>query len=115
MSFKIHVIDVQNQLQNYIWLIENTFTKNVVAIDPTEAHLVTKYCQNHQLNLTQVWLTHWHKDHIGGVADLTANTPMAVYGPRDELSKIPGITHPTYCNKASPKTTKSTQPLVQSQ
>ncbi|MGM7379214.1 hydroxyacylglutathione hydrolase, partial [Acinetobacter baumannii] len=39
-------------------------------------------------------LTHWHKDHIGGVADLTANTSMAVYGPRDELSKIPGITHP---------------------
>ncbi|MGB8808789.1 MAG: hydroxyacylglutathione hydrolase, partial [Acinetobacter calcoaceticus] len=60
----------------------------------TEAELVTLFCQKHQLNLKQIWLTHWHKDHIGGVADLTAAQNITVYGPRDELTKIPGITHP---------------------
>ena len=94
MSFRIHVIDVKNQLQNYIWLVENTLTKNAVAIDPTEAHLVTEYCQEHQLTLKQVWLTHWHKDHIGGVPELQVAHQIDVYGPREELSHIPFISHP---------------------
>ncbi|ENU09766.1 hydroxyacylglutathione hydrolase [Acinetobacter calcoaceticus] len=94
MRYRIHFIDVQNALQNYIWILEDTETQEVVAIDPTEAELVTQFCQNHQLNLKQIWLTHWHKDHIGGVADLTAAQNITVYGPRDELTKIPGITHP---------------------
>lgn len=94
MRYRIHFIDVQNALQNYIWILEDTETQEVVAVDPTEAQLVTQFCQNNQLNLKQIWLTHWHKDHIGGVADLTAAQNITVYGPRDELTKIPGITHP---------------------
>ncbi len=92
--FKIHVIDVKNQLQNYIWLIEETSTHDVIAIDPTEAHLVKAYCQENQLQLKQIWLTHWHKDHIGGVPDLIAEQQIPVYGPREELSHIPFLTHP---------------------
>lgn len=94
MRYRIHFIDVQNALQNYIWILEDTETQEAVAVDPTKAELVTQFCQNHQLNLKQIWLTHWHKDHIGGVADLTAAQNITVYGPRDELTKIPGITHP---------------------
>lgn len=98
MRYRIHVIDVQNALQNYIWILEDTETQEVIAVDPTEAELVTQFCQNHQLTLKQIWLTHWHKDHIGGVADLTAAQNITVYGPRDELTKIPGITHPLQHN-----------------
>jgi len=94
MRYRIHFIDVQNALQNYIWILEDTETYEAVAVDPTEAKLVTQFGDEHHLTLKQIWLTHWHKDHIGGVADLMANSTLAVYGPRDELSKIPGITHP---------------------
>jgi len=94
MRYRIHFIDVQNALQNYIWILEDTETHEAFAVDPTEAELVTQFCDEHHLTLKQIWLTHWHKDHIGGVADLMANSTLAVYGPRDELSKIPGITHP---------------------
>ncbi|MEB3795249.1 MULTISPECIES: hydroxyacylglutathione hydrolase [Acinetobacter] len=94
MRYRIHFIDVQNALQNYIWILEDTETHEAVAVDPTEGGLVTQFCNDHHLTLKQIWITHWHKDHIGGVADLTANYNLAVYGPRDELSKIPGITHP---------------------
>ncbi|WP_315076145.1 hydroxyacylglutathione hydrolase [Acinetobacter guillouiae] len=94
MQFKIHVIDVKNQLQNYIWLIEDSQSHDVVAIDPTEASLVEDYCLEHQLNLKQIWLTHWHKDHIGGVPELIADHNIPVYGPRAELSHIPFITYP---------------------
>ena len=41
MHYKIHAIDVKNALKNYIWLLEDTTTQEVVAIDPTDADLVT--------------------------------------------------------------------------
>lgn len=94
MHYKIHAIDVQNALKNYIWLLEDTTTKQVVAIDPTEASLVKDFCEQHHLQLQQIWLTHWHPDHTGGVEDLSANENIAVYGPRDELSKISLISNP---------------------
>ena len=94
MHFKIHVIDVKNQLQNYIWLLEDTRSHEVVVIDPTEGQLVLDYCQAHDLQIKQIWLTHWHKDHIGGVPELIAGQNIPIYGPREELSKIPFLSHP---------------------
>ena len=94
MNFKVHVIDVKNQLQNYIWLVEDTRNHDVIVIDPTDGNMVKAYCQKQQLNLCQIWLTHWHKDHVGGVPALLTDRNIAVYGPREELSKIPFISHP---------------------
>ncbi len=45
MRYRIHYIDVQNALQNYIWILEDTETHEAVAVDPTEAELVTHFCQ----------------------------------------------------------------------
>lgn len=94
MDYKVHLLDIQNSLQNYIWLIEHLPSKQAVVIDPTEAQYVTHFCQQHDLSLTQIWLTHWHKDHIGGVPELMQQYQVQVYGPREELSKIPFIDHP---------------------
>lgn len=93
MRYQVHFIDVQNDLKNYIWMLEDTETQEVVAIDPTESKLVENFCEQHHLKLTQIWLTHWHKDHIGGVPALIAQYSIPVFGPREELSKIPFITN----------------------
>ena len=93
-NYKVHLLDIQNQLQNYVWLLEHTTSRDVIVVDPTEAEPVEQYCREHGLNLSQIWLTHWHKDHIGGVPELLQSRNIPVYGPREELSKIPFITHP---------------------
>ncbi|MEB3754383.1 hydroxyacylglutathione hydrolase [Acinetobacter sp. MD2(2019)] len=96
-DYKIHVIDVKNNLKNYIWLVEHLASQDVAVIDPTEAHLVLDYCRQNQLNLAQIWLTHWHKDHIGAVPTLLNEQPnLPIYGPREELSKIPFLSHPLH-------------------
>ena len=94
MSIQVHVIDVKNALQNYIWLLEDTETRQVAVVDPTEADLVIDYLEQHDLGLAAIWLTHWHKDHIGGVPELLRYQNVAVYGPREEISKIPMLSHP---------------------
>ena len=98
MHYKIHAIDVKNALKNYIWLLEDTTTQEVVVIDPTDADLVTAFCQQHQLHLKQIWLTHWHRDHTDGVQALLAEQNLPVFGPRDELSKISFISNPLQHN-----------------
>ncbi|MBF7687605.1 hydroxyacylglutathione hydrolase [Acinetobacter rathckeae] len=91
-NFKIHVIDVANSSQNYIWLIEDR-NNNTVVIDPTESACVVDYCATHQLQIKQIWFTHWHKDHTGGVSGLLEVYQVPVYGPIYEQQKIPMITH----------------------
>lgn len=98
MQYQVHVIDVKNALQNYIWVVEDCQNRQAVVIDPTEADLVEQFLKDQQLSLSQIWLTHWHKDHIGGVPDLLAKHHVPVYGPREELSKIPMISKPLQDN-----------------
>ena len=93
MSFKIHTLDVKNALQNYIWLVEHEPSKTALVVDPTKADLVIQYCQSHQLQLTQIWLSHWHKDHIGGVPDLQKAFDLQIFGPAAEQNKIPMLDH----------------------
>jgi hydroxyacylglutathione hydrolase len=93
-NFKVHTIDVENNLQNYIWLLEHIPTSRVAVVDPTDGLLVQRYCQQQQLTIDQIWLTHWHKDHVGGVPTLITEHHIPVYGPREELSKIPFVSHP---------------------
>lgn len=98
-DFRVHTLDVKNNLQNYIWLLEHIPSSRVVVVDPTDGSLVQQYCQQHQLSIAQIWLTHWHKDHIGGVPELIATQNIPIYGPREELSKIPFISHPLMHNE----------------
>lgn len=94
MSYKVHTLDVENASENYIWLLEHTPSQSAVVVDPTEGQIVIDYCRAHGLSLAQIWLTHWHKDHIGGVPEICATQNLPVYGPHEELSKIPFIDHP---------------------
>ena len=89
----MHVIDVKNPLQNYIWLLEDTQTQDAIVVDPTDAQLVQEYCQNHNLLLKQIWLTHWHTDHVAGASWLADRYQIVVYGPTEALSRMNGICH----------------------
>lgn len=76
---------------NYFWIIQPDTTRNAVyVVDPGAAQPVLDYLRTHQLILEAILITHRHKDHIGGVNNLLAHFPVAVYGPHSEA--IPQVT-----------------------
>lgn len=60
-------------------------SKEAVVVDPGgDADKILKLVSEHELKVGQIWLTHSHLDHCGGVAPLKAATGAQLYGHRDE-------------------------------
>ena len=53
---------------NYIWLLEHDGA--AICVDPGQSEPVLDYLAQHDLQLTQIWVTHEHHDHTGGVMEL---------------------------------------------
>lgn len=68
---------------NYIWLVSTGGTACAV-VDPGDAGPVLRELRRQALELESILLTHHHADHIGGVAQLVAETGAQVIGPADE-------------------------------
>lgn len=76
---------------NYLWLLESG--DEAVVVDPGDAQPVLRAVSARKLQLSAILITHWHADHIGGLAELKARFDVPVHGPRAEAGKIPGLTH----------------------
>jgi len=75
---------------NYIWLVRAgrgdgpDGARDAVVVDPGEAAPVRAALARDGLQLRAILLTHHHRDHVGGVAELVAATGATVYGPARE-------------------------------
>ncbi|MEL4428919.1 hydroxyacylglutathione hydrolase [Shewanella mangrovisoli] len=83
---------------NYIWVLRQDSQQAVYVVDPGDANVVLDYLHAQRLSLAGILITHHHRDHTGGIADLTAHVKqttghdLAVYGPQSE--DIQGINQP---------------------
>ncbi|BFM47876.1 hydroxyacylglutathione hydrolase [Marinomonas sp. THO17] len=66
---------------NYIWILRDNDTSQIWAVDPGDAKVVLQYCQKNNQTLAGIIITHHHKDHTGGVAELKDSFKCPVYGP----------------------------------
>lgn len=65
---------------NYIWVI--AIDGQAIIIDPGDALPVQQFLQQQALTPQAVLITHWHKDHTGGIAGLQQRYPqLPVFGP----------------------------------
>lgn len=62
---------------NYIWAVVNDSTKQAIIVDAGDATPVLDFLKKEKLDLTAIWVTHHHNDHIGGVAKLARHYPNA--------------------------------------
>ena len=77
---------------NYIWCLIDSESRRAAVVDPGDAAPVKAALQQRQLSLQAILITHHHFDHTGGITELLADYPVAVYGPVSD--NIPQITHP---------------------
>jgi hydroxyacylglutathione hydrolase len=81
----LQVTPVRAFADNYIWLIHSPRdASKVVAVDPGDAKPVEQALAQRNLTLAGILITHHHKDHVGGVADLLQSRTVPVFGPATE-------------------------------
>ncbi|EGM69855.1 hydroxyacylglutathione hydrolase [Shewanella sp. HN-41] len=83
---------------NYIWVLRQGTLAQVYVVDPGDAKVVIAHIESHRLELAGILLTHHHRDHTDGIAELveyvkqTTQSVLKVYGPHSEA--INGINVP---------------------
>ena len=73
MNKPLNITPIPALSDNYIWLLSDGL--NAACVDPAEAAPVLDYLHARGLVLTQIWITHHHRDHTGGIAELKRRFP----------------------------------------
>ena len=77
---------------NYGVLVHDSSTGATAAIDAPDAGAVLAALEKQGWRLTDILVTHYHADHIGGIPGVKARFPEArVVGPGKEASRIGGV------------------------
>ncbi len=87
----VEVIRIPVLTDNYIWLVRENISGEVMVIDPAVAAPVLAKADELGWQITQIWNTHWHPDHTGGNAEIKAATGCIITGPADEAARIPTL------------------------
>ena len=78
---------------NYIWLIQDSQRQLCAAVDPGDAQPVLSWlAARPEWQLSDILITHHHRDHVGGVTALKDATQARVVGPARET--IPSLDLP---------------------
>lgn len=87
----LEIVRIPALSDNYIWLAHDPESAETVVIDPAVADPVLAEAARRGWQITQIWNTHWHPDHIGGNAAIKAATNCTVTAPAAEAAKIPTL------------------------
>jgi hydroxyacylglutathione hydrolase len=87
----IEIVRIPALSDNYIWLLHDPASGETVAVDPAEAEPVLDEATRRGWRITQIWNTHWHRDHTGGNAAIKAATGCRITGPAAEAARIPTL------------------------
>lgn len=76
---------------NFGLLIHDHVSGATAAIDAPDANAIEKELQKFGRQLTHIFVTHHHVDHVEGILQLKELFGCKVVGPKAEAEKIPGL------------------------
>ncbi|MEY3903471.1 MAG: hydroxyacylglutathione hydrolase [Pseudomonadota bacterium] len=71
----LHVIPAFTD--NYLYALQGSTAAQCAVVDPGDGNVIMAFLAQNQLQLSHILLTHHHRDHTGGVAQLLAAFPSA--------------------------------------
>ncbi len=95
-NMSIEVIRIPVLSDNYVWLVRENTSGEVMVVDPAVAEPVLAKASELGWQITHIWNTHWHPDHTGGNAAIKAAVEAAggictITGPAAEAARIPTL------------------------
>jgi hydroxyacylglutathione hydrolase len=90
-DFMLVQIDLRNDLRNYNYILHHKPSKQTIAVDPTDANITMQALKHFGYGLEQIWITHHHHDHIGGIIELEQHYNCDIIGNANDAARIPAI------------------------
>jgi hydroxyacylglutathione hydrolase len=90
-KMSIEVIRIPVLSDNYVWMVRDSESGEVMVVDPAVAEPVLAAAAERGWMITQIWNTHWHPDHTGGNEAIKAATGCTITGPEAEAERIPTL------------------------
>jgi hydroxyacylglutathione hydrolase len=87
----LEIIRIPVLSDNYVWLVHEPVSGETLVVDPAVAEPVLAEAEARGWEITQIWNTHWHPDHIGGNAGIKEATGCRITGPLAEQQRIPTL------------------------
>jgi hydroxyacylglutathione hydrolase len=78
---------------NYAFLLHSTESGETAVIDVPEAGPILAALSERGWQLSEIWITHHHWDHVDGVADLKDATGAKVIGAASDAHRLPPLNH----------------------
>lgn len=76
---------------NYGYLVHDVDTGKTAAIDAPDAKAIKAALERRGWDLSDIFITHHHTDHVEGIPLLKREFGATVHGPRSEAEKILGL------------------------
>ena len=89
----IHVEIIEALSDNYIYVLHNPNNKLTAVIDPGEAQPVMELLEEKNWNLSHIFNTHHHDDHIAGNQKLIDKYNCKLIAPKYDQNKIHNCDH----------------------
>ncbi|PXW28324.1 hydroxyacylglutathione hydrolase [Paraburkholderia caballeronis] len=87
-QLSLEVVAVPVLDDNYVWMMHDRYSNTTVVIDPGVAEPVMEAADSLGWSIDQIWITHWHDDHVGGNAVIKAATDALLIVPSVEAHRI---------------------------
>lgn len=76
---------------NYGFLVHDPASGETACIDTPDAEEYLRQAEAKGWRITQIWNTHWHKDHAGGNLAIKAATGCSITAPAGDATRIEGV------------------------
>ncbi len=86
----MEIVTIPILKDNYAFVLVDRPRQQATVFDPGDSAPIAAWLDQNHLELVKIWITHHHRDHIGGIADLLQRFPrVIVSGGAHDRGRIP--------------------------